>query len=68
MGEIGLNGEIRSVDNLEARLKEAYRLGFIRAVVPKINNKTIKDRILKIGIQIFEVSKITDAIKTAILN
>ena len=68
LGEIGLNGEIRSVDNLEARLKEAYRLGFIRAVVPKINNKTIKDRILKIGIQIFEVSKITDAIKTAILN
>ena len=68
LGEIGLNGEIRSVDNLEARLKEAYKLGFIRAVVPKINNKTIKERILKIGIQIFEVSKISDAIKIAILN
>lgn len=62
-GEIGLNGEIRSADNIEARLKEAQKLGFRRAIIPKINSNRIKERIQKIGIGIIEVSKIIDAIK-----
>lgn len=66
LGEIGPNGEVRSVDNLEARLKEAQKLGFIRAIIPKINNKTVKARIKEINIEIFEVSKIADAITKAI--
>ena len=33
-GELGLAGEIRSVSRVEARLKEAARLGFTSAVVP----------------------------------
>ena len=66
IGEIGLNGEIRSVDNLEARLKEAQKLGFKRALIPKINNKTTRERVSKINIEIIEISKITDAIKGAI--
>jgi DNA repair protein RadA/Sms len=33
-GEIGLTGEVRSVSRLEARLREASRLGFEAAVVP----------------------------------
>jgi DNA repair protein RadA/Sms len=33
-GELGLTGEVRSVGRLEARLREAARLGFARAVVP----------------------------------
>ena len=33
-GELGLTGEIRSVSRVEARLKEAARLGFTSAVVP----------------------------------
>lgn len=34
IGEIGLSGEVRSVPQLEARLKEAGRLGFRRVIVP----------------------------------
>ncbi len=34
LGEVGLTGEIRAVSRLEARLKEASRLGFVRAVAP----------------------------------
>lgn len=34
-GEIGLGGEIRSVPMIEARLQEAYRMGFRSAVVPE---------------------------------
>jgi len=33
-GEIGLSGEVRSVGQTEARLKEAAKLGFARALVP----------------------------------
>ena len=34
IGEIGLTGEVRSVNSLEQRLKEVARLGFKRCVVP----------------------------------
>ncbi len=36
-GEIGLNGEIRPVANGEARLKEAAKHGFKKAIIPKAN-------------------------------
>ena len=35
IGEVGLGGEVRSVPNLEQRLREAERIGFERAVIPK---------------------------------
>ena len=35
IGEIGLLGELRSVTGLERRLREAARLGFVRAIVPR---------------------------------
>ena len=34
IGEIGLSGEIRMVSQIEARLKEAEKLGFTKAIVP----------------------------------
>jgi DNA repair protein RadA/Sms len=37
IGEIGLTGEVRPVVSLERRVKEAARLGFSRAVVPRSN-------------------------------
>jgi DNA repair protein RadA/Sms len=33
-GEVGLGGEIRPVGQLERRVTEASRLGFVRAFVP----------------------------------
>ena len=35
IGEVGLLGELRSVTGLERRLREAARLGFTRAIVPR---------------------------------
>jgi len=40
MGEVGLAGEIRAVMGIETRLKEAEKMGFKRAIVPKSNLKT----------------------------
>lgn len=34
-GEIGLSGEIRAVSQMDNRLKEAAKLGFERAIIPK---------------------------------
>jgi len=41
IGEVGLAGEVRSVSQLEKRLKESESLGFSTAIVPKFGiNKT----------------------------
>ena len=38
---MGLGGEIRSVPHLETRLREAQRVGFDTAIVPKHNLRLI---------------------------
>lgn len=38
-GEVGLSGEIRSVQHIEARLREAAKLGFHKAVTPPFRVK-----------------------------
>ena len=63
IGEIGLSGEVRAVDNLEKRLKEAQKLGFEYAIIPLANKKT--SGLEKLQIKTIEVSKLTDAIKVA---
>lgn len=40
VGEIGLSGELRTVSQLDTRLKEAAKLGFKRCVVPRTVKKT----------------------------
>jgi DNA repair protein RadA/Sms len=44
LGEVGLGGEVRAVSRLEARLSEAEKLGFVKAIVPdsKISGNKIK--------------------------
>lgn len=42
IGEIGLGGEVRSVANLESRLREAQRIGFQKAIVPQHNIKNLR--------------------------
>ncbi|MGZ8151531.1 MAG: DNA repair protein RadA [Methylovulum sp.] len=57
-GEIGLSGEIRPVANGHARLNDAAKHGFKRAVIPKGNapKKAIE------GLQIDAVSTLSDAL------
>ena len=65
IGEVGLLGEIRYVDNIERRLKEAAKLGFKKAIIPKISDK-VYQKINKLDIEIKQVSKLTDAIIQAL--
>ena len=41
-GEIGLTGEIRSVSQAEKRVKEAFRMGFEKCIVPKGNEDSLR--------------------------
>ena len=43
-GEVGLSGEVRPVSQSDARLKEASKLGFTRAIMPKLKRKAGNDR------------------------
>ncbi|NQW01344.1 MAG: DNA repair protein RadA [Rhodospirillales bacterium] len=38
-GEIGLSGEVRAVSQMDARLKEAEKLGFTQAIIPARKKK-----------------------------
>ncbi len=49
-GEIGLAGEIRSVDQSEQRIKEAEKLGFKSIFLPKANLKNQKTKVELAGI------------------
>lgn len=44
-GEVGLAGEVRAVGQIEMRLKEAGRLGFQRALLPRSNLERIRGKI-----------------------
>ena len=61
IGEVGLTGELRSVNHLEQRLTEVQRLGFKRCIIPECRgkNKPILD-----GLTILEARNIGEAIRT----
>ena len=43
IGEVGLTGEVRSVNMIEKRLKEAEKLGFKKCIIPENNKKLLKE-------------------------
>ena len=43
MGEVGLTGEVRRINLIEKRLKEAEKLGFKTCIIPENNKKVLKD-------------------------
>ncbi|GAO35533.1 DNA repair protein RadA [Sulfuricella sp. T08] len=57
-GEVGLAGEVRPVQRGQERLKEAAKLGFTHAVIPKANNP--KQRVA--GMEVVAVDRLEDAV------
>lgn len=60
IGEVGLGGEVRSVSQIEIRLKEAQRLGFKKALIPKNNVKGIGK---ESGMELIEVNYLSEAVE-----
>lgn len=61
IGEIGLTGEIRTVNSLEKRVKEADRMGFKTCIISENGRKQLN---YKGNINIMGVRNIREAIKT----
>ncbi|MEE8351608.1 MAG: DNA repair protein RadA [Rhodospirillales bacterium] len=59
-GEIGLSGEVRAVPQIDARLKEAAKLGFTRAIVPAGRTSKGKSKALESGMEVKEISRLEE--------
>jgi len=64
VGEVGLSGEVRSVGQLEARLNEASRLGFGRAIIPRRLSRS--DFHPPDGLEITQVRSLREAVDAAL--
>ncbi len=63
IGEVGLLGELRSVGGLDRRLREAARLGFTRAIVPRSSRG---QPAAPAGIEVIVVGSLAEAIRAAL--
>ena len=59
-GEVGLAGEVRPVQRGQERLKEAAKLGFTQAIIPKAN----KPKQILSGIEVIGVERVEEAVAT----
>lgn len=60
IGEVGLTGEVRAVNMIEKRIKEAEKLGFKKCIIPESNKKLLKDNF---KLDIIGVRNVNEAIK-----
>ena len=60
MGEVGLTGEVRRINMIEKRLKEAEKLGFKKCIIPENNKKYLED---SYSMEIIGVKNIDEALK-----
>jgi DNA repair protein RadA/Sms len=65
IGEVGLSGELRWVSQMNARLKEAAKLGFKAAIIPR---RTRRGEPLPEGIRIVEVRSLREALEQALVG
>ena len=63
IGEVGLTGELRSVNQLAQRVSEVHRLGFRKCVVPAHRAGTIK---APTGLTVIPARNIGEAIRAAL--
>jgi DNA repair protein RadA/Sms len=59
-GEVGLSGEVRAVAQGESRLKEAAKIGFQHAIIPRGNAERLKN---DFGLRITGVKNVEEAIE-----
>ncbi len=62
IGEVGLTGELRSIQNAEKIVIEAARMGYQQIILPKKNADKLKGRLPESGCSIIGVANLYDAI------
>ncbi|MDD3199424.1 MAG: DNA repair protein RadA [Eubacteriales bacterium] len=61
IGEIGLTGDLRSIQNVEKIVKEAARMGFTKVIMPQKNAARFND--MQGGIRVVGVNSLKEAIQ-----
>ena len=62
IGEVGLTGELRSVNQLEMRVSEAQRLGFKKCLIPARRAEQLQGRY---ALELIPVHNVADALRAA---
>ena len=62
IGEVGLTGELRSVNQMEQRISEAQRLGFKRCLIPSRRAEQLRSHY---SLTLIPVRNIGDALRAA---
>ncbi|MBR3755582.1 MAG: DNA repair protein RadA [Firmicutes bacterium] len=62
IGEVGLTGELRSIQNAEKIVIEAMRMGYEQIILPKKNADKLKNRLTESGCCIVGAANLYDAI------
>ena len=65
LGEVGLNGELRGVPQIERRITEAVRLGFKSCLMPKLKSKLSLNYA---NIQLIEAGSVAEALRLGLSN
>ncbi|GAI44833.1 unnamed protein product, partial [marine sediment metagenome] len=60
LGEVGLNGELRAVPQMERRIAEAIRLGFKLCLIPRLSSRISLDYS---DIRLIEASSVAEALR-----
>ncbi len=60
IGEVGLTGEVRSINMIEKRVKEVEKLGYKKVIIPETNKKNLKD---DYKLDIIGVKNVIDALR-----
>ena len=63
VGEVGLTGEVRRVNQIDVRIKEAAKTGFKRIFIPKHN---MRASLKNAGIEVIPVASIPQALKVVL--
>ena len=62
IGEVGLSGELRSIQNAEKIVIEAARMGYEQIILPKKNGDRLKGKLPETGCSIVSAANLYDAI------
>jgi DNA repair protein RadA/Sms len=66
LGEVGLNGELRGVPQIERRIAEAVRLGFKSCLMPRLSPtivNEVRQSLHSADIQLIEVGSVAEALR-----
>ncbi|HPI91768.1 MAG TPA: DNA repair protein RadA [Deltaproteobacteria bacterium] len=60
IGEIGLSGELRPVNHMDSRVREALKMGFTRIVIPEANRDSLS---AAAGMEVSSLPDVSSALK-----